>query len=284
MSPKHLPAEDLERLSAYIDGELSPPETAELEARLAREPELRSELLELRSVVKATRSIPPRRLPRSFTLTPETAGVQKGFRLPVLQLASAISAVAFVILFSFDLIGSSMSAQRAASHVREVQALEAPAEEPSALAARSAEEATEEPPLGAGEAPPAAMLEQEAPTEGEAEAEAGALKYAGTPLPTAGEETRAEAADEALAASTATAAQNGESDNAIGQVTIPAEPEVGAETNVVPEATAQVETHAITPAQGPEPGPNLIRIGEFTLAFLSLIFAAVSLFLRRRAG
>ncbi|MEJ2011360.1 MAG: zf-HC2 domain-containing protein [Anaerolineales bacterium] len=283
MSPTNLPAEDLERLSAYIDGELSPVETAELEARLAREPDLRSELLELRSVVKATRSIPPRRLPRIFTLTPEMAGVRTGFRFPVLQLASAVSAVAFVILFSFDLIGSSVSAQRAALPVGEVQALEAPAEEPSALEYQAPEETTEEAMLGGGEAPSAAMLEQGAPTEGEAQAEAGALKYAGTPQPEVGEEMRA-AADEALAMGTATLAQAGETENAVGEAALPTETEAWETASTAPEATPQVETHAETPVQELEQGPNLLRIGEITLASFSLIFAALSLILRRRTG
>jgi negative regulator of sigma E activity len=271
---KQLPADDLERLSAYIDGELSPAETAELEARLSREADLRSTLLELRSVVKATRSVPPLRLPRSFTLTPEMAGVTKGFRFPVLQLASAMSALAFVVLVGLDLFGSQFAAQRAASPAAEAQMLEVPAEEPPALAAEASELAMEDASLGAAEAPAAAMLEQEAPPEGEGEPEEGAMKFAGTPMPTAGEELRA-MADEAgqtlastepAAPATSTAAPSGETANDAVQIAPRGEPE---------GALAE---------RASEPRSSLLRVGEIILASLSLLLAALSLFLRRRTA
>ena len=60
--------QDFDRLSAYIDDQLSPAEKAALEQRLGREPELRSALSELRLTVTALRALPQVRPPRNFTL------------------------------------------------------------------------------------------------------------------------------------------------------------------------------------------------------------------------
>jgi hypothetical protein len=276
-APKHLPADDLERLSAYIDGELSPVETAELEARLSHEPDLRAALLDLRSVVKATRSIPPRRLPRSFTLTPEMVGARGGFRFPVLQLASAVTALAFVVLFGFDLLGASFSGMRAASPAGEVQMLEAPAEEVPALPPEAAQpapeepmlgaaaQATEEPLLGGGQEATPSMLEQEAPAAGETGLEGEAMKFAATPVTTEAAEFRS-AADEALAASAPTAT-----------------PAALTATGITPESIpSEVENAAHAPPA--QPGLSVLRIGEITLASLSVLFAVLSLLLRRKPG
>src|SRR5262249_53433290 len=50
--------QDFERLSAYIDNELEPAEKADLEARLATEPELKAGLDDLRRMVSALRALP----------------------------------------------------------------------------------------------------------------------------------------------------------------------------------------------------------------------------------
>jgi hypothetical protein len=54
---------DLERLSAYLDGELSPEERLIVEARLASEPQLRSRLEQLRRIRELLRSLPPISVP-----------------------------------------------------------------------------------------------------------------------------------------------------------------------------------------------------------------------------
>lgn len=83
---------------------------------------------------------------------------------------------------------------------------------------------------------------------------------------------------------TATLAQAGESENAVGEAALPTETGTGETASTVPEATPQAETHDAIPVQELEQGPNLLRIGEITLASISLIFAALSLIFRRRAG
>jgi anti-sigma factor RsiW len=101
-------SQDFERLSAYLDHQLSPGERADLEARLAREPELRATLRELRLTVRALRALPPVKPPRSFVLTPAQAGATRGRRAPLfpaLRLATAVSFVMFVAVLTADLGG-----------------------------------------------------------------------------------------------------------------------------------------------------------------------------------
>jgi anti-sigma factor RsiW len=94
---------DLETLSAYLDGVLSPEETSHLEARLSREQELRGALHELRATVDLLRSLPEVRLPRSFTLKPETAGVRRTARAyPALRLATVVATLAFMTTVGLD--------------------------------------------------------------------------------------------------------------------------------------------------------------------------------------
>ena len=57
---------DLERLSAYLDGELSPEERLIVEAQLASEPQLRSRLEQLRRIRDLLRSLPPVSLRPNF--------------------------------------------------------------------------------------------------------------------------------------------------------------------------------------------------------------------------
>lgn len=63
----------LGRLSAYIDGQLSPGESEALEAHLTGCPSCRRHLEELQATVLALRDLPQEEVPRSFALTPEQA-------------------------------------------------------------------------------------------------------------------------------------------------------------------------------------------------------------------
>ncbi len=98
---------DVERLSAYLDGHLSPTETARLEARLASEPALRAVLEDLRQARTLLRHTPRRRAPRNFTLTPRMAGLRPPVPggVPLLSWASALAALLFFCTFSGNLIG-----------------------------------------------------------------------------------------------------------------------------------------------------------------------------------
>ncbi len=98
-----LSTRDLELLSAYIDGELSARGIARLLPRLDREPGLKQALEEMKAAVQQLGSLPEAPLPRSFTLTPEAAGIRSRPRAyPVFQFATALAAIVFVALVGLD--------------------------------------------------------------------------------------------------------------------------------------------------------------------------------------
>jgi anti-sigma factor RsiW len=103
--PDRRSARDLERLSAYLDGQLPPGEKAALEARLGREAGLSETLDGLRQARAALRSLPPLRPPRNFTLTPEMAGVRpRRGGYPALRLATALATMAFLVVSGIDVV------------------------------------------------------------------------------------------------------------------------------------------------------------------------------------
>lgn len=66
---------DIEQLSAYLDGQLSPSDSARLESRLKSDPELASAYEDIRSTRAILRKLPSRKAPRNFTLTRKMAGL-----------------------------------------------------------------------------------------------------------------------------------------------------------------------------------------------------------------
>ena len=101
-----LDATDLELLSAYLDGEVTPTERAALETRLAQEPALRRELASLRQTVSWINALPPNRAPHNFTLTPAMVRPKPARILffPTTTLFSTMSAVAAVLLVAAGLL------------------------------------------------------------------------------------------------------------------------------------------------------------------------------------
>jgi anti-sigma factor RsiW len=96
-----------EALSAYLDGELSQRERAEVEGALARDPTLRAELEEMRQVVGLMKAVPQVPLPRSFTLDPAVYGRtrQPWLQLyPALRTATVLATLVFVFLFAGNLV------------------------------------------------------------------------------------------------------------------------------------------------------------------------------------
>jgi len=96
--------QDFDRLSAYLDKQLSPVEKAGLEARLEREPELKAALDDLRMTVRALRSLPAVKPPRNFTISQAQARAMAPPRrvFPALRLATALAAFAFVAVIVGD--------------------------------------------------------------------------------------------------------------------------------------------------------------------------------------
>ena len=133
-----LPRRDLEKLSAYLDGELTPAEAARLDARLREEAPLAEALAEMRATKRALGLLPMLRPPRNFTLTPKMAGIREPRRYPALRWASALATLAFMAACGLDAFGVlsrgvSFGASAPAPMAAEMQSavLEATATEPA---------------------------------------------------------------------------------------------------------------------------------------------------------
>ena len=136
-------------LSAYMDGQLPPNKAAHLEKRLSRDSELRAEYEDLLRTRSLLRRLPPRRVPRNFTLTPDMVRAPRrrisGFLVPALRFSSSFAAFMLVLTFALDFMGTTLKmgtmAQEAAPAM-EMMMEEAPAE---MTMEKYAEEAEEEP-------------------------------------------------------------------------------------------------------------------------------------------
>ena len=92
---------DVEKLSAYLDGQLKPSELARLESRLQSDPELASVLKDLRQARGILRQLPQRRAPRNFTLTPKMVGQKPPLprSYPVFRFATVLATL--LLFFTF---------------------------------------------------------------------------------------------------------------------------------------------------------------------------------------
>ncbi|MDX9864297.1 MAG: hypothetical protein RBT34_05760 [Anaerolineaceae bacterium] len=96
-------------LSAYLDGQLAPKKAARLQQRLSRDAALQAEYEDLLRTRAMLRSLPKRRVPRNFTLTPDMVRAPRrqkpGFFVPVLRFSSSAAALMLMLTFAFELIG-----------------------------------------------------------------------------------------------------------------------------------------------------------------------------------
>ena len=104
---KGIARNDLERLSAFLDGELSPAEAEQLEARLATDQQLNGTLEALQATSDVVGGLPEVEIPRSFALTPEMVRPRRAY--PILQLSTAMAALGFVLVVGADLLLSNAS-------------------------------------------------------------------------------------------------------------------------------------------------------------------------------
>ena len=141
---------DLELLSAYLDNALPAKDAARLELRLQNEPELRTQLAELRATHRLLRELPVLPAPRNFTLRPED--VEAPIRPVGLQwMRWATAAVAFAFAFvlaadAFTTLGfgdaGGSAAPQAESIVIQQEAFAEPEEADAALDRAMVEEET----------------------------------------------------------------------------------------------------------------------------------------------
>jgi hypothetical protein len=92
---------DVEKLSAYLDGQLKPSEITRLESRLQSDPQLASVLRDLRQARGLLRQLPQRRAPRNFTLTPQMVGQKPPLprTYPIFRVATALATL--LLFFTF---------------------------------------------------------------------------------------------------------------------------------------------------------------------------------------
>jgi anti-sigma factor RsiW len=97
---------DLELLSSYLDGQLSPSDATRLEARLLVEPDLRSVLRDLRSARNMLRQLPMRKAPRNFRLTPKMVGKNPPLprAYPAFRFTSALATIMLFITMGLNFI------------------------------------------------------------------------------------------------------------------------------------------------------------------------------------
>ena len=97
---------DLELLSSYLDGQLSPVDATRLEARLLVEPDLRSVLRDLRSARTMLRQLPMRKAPRNFRLTPKMVGKNPPLprAYPAFRLTSALATILLFLSFGLNFL------------------------------------------------------------------------------------------------------------------------------------------------------------------------------------
>ena len=147
---------DLELLSSYLDGQLSPSDVTRLEARLKTDPQLASVLKDLRATRSLLRKLPQRRAPRNFTLTRKMVGLKPPLprSYPFFRFASALATLMFIFSFGVNSMGRLAASQTygygfggggggdASQEVAPFNAAEsAPAAEPVATEAPAATEA-----------------------------------------------------------------------------------------------------------------------------------------------
>jgi anti-sigma factor RsiW len=153
---------DIEQLSSYLDGQLSPSESARVESRLSSDPELASAFNDIRAARGILRKMPARKAPRNFTLTRQMVGLKPPLprSYSVFRFSTAFATILLVLTFavnalpriSFGAAAPAPAAQEAyglgggggaATEAPAAPSLEmavAPTETPSAASADSARE------------------------------------------------------------------------------------------------------------------------------------------------
>jgi hypothetical protein len=262
--------QDFDRLSAYIDNQLSPAEKADLESRLKREPDLQAALRDLRQTVSALRSLPVVKPPRSFTLRPEQAGAiaRRGALFPALRLAAALSTLIFALVVAGDFATSGGLVNLAASVPQSVTAQ--PAATRSLAAAGAAQPET-----------PTPTLETHFDTvAGPQVMTATANAPAGlTPVP--GMAVIQPSATPSSAAERSVAITAGPPKKTIEPSQTPTALPPSVAASVSPTETQPFLAVAPAPAPTAAPGPSPLRLIEVTLAAMAVLLG-LSAWLARR--
>jgi hypothetical protein len=104
---------DLDLLSSYLDGQLSPSDSARLESRLASDPNLRAVMDELREARSLLRRLPARRAPRNFTLTRKMVGQNPPIprSYPAFRFITTLATLLLFFTFGLNFLAPQMASQ-----------------------------------------------------------------------------------------------------------------------------------------------------------------------------
>ncbi len=265
-------SQDFERLSAYIDNQLSPAEKADLEARLAQDAQLRAGLDDLRRTVRALRNLPTVKPPRSFTLTPEQAGARarRGPLFPVLRLAAAVCTLLLVVTVARDLTTNGSLTASVANHATTEGSAVTPAALPQAAALQSP---TPEQGIQLfGASVPAATGTPATDLATTPLARMSTIEASATPGPT----LKGAGPSETPAANASAGGGIGPSSNTAAASSTP-EP-TGVSVAALPPAATDTTVPALVAApQPPGAAPfNTLRLVEIVLAALALVLAGAT--------
>lgn len=144
---------DYERLSAFVDGQLSSREKRKLEESIRLRPELQVELADIQRMKALLHMMPHRRAPRNFTLTQAMVGDFRTNSLqnriikffPALSFASALATLALVASLLFQWLPGALPITAVSPMAKEV-ALQPTAAEDSSLSGKEGSSQLEGPP------------------------------------------------------------------------------------------------------------------------------------------
>ncbi len=285
MNVSKLSKRDLERLSAYADGELNARQTAQVEARLERDELFRGALAELRETAQWLGSMPQVAPPRRFTLTPEMVESHTTNRTyPFLKLASALAVAAFVFVIGIDAFRSTQGQSTLPANLTQRSVAEAP--EAAADAEREEEFAAEAPMEEAPEAAAPLAEPAEEATEQEFAAEADAVQQTQQPEAETPAEESEGLPEVASEESPAIGKTSQGADNLGDALDEEAGEEQQLEAGVVPTMTASIEVEeTLAEKRAEERGPSVqqiepIRLLEFVLAILCIVLISATLLVR----
>ncbi len=102
---------DLELLSSYLDGQLTPSASARLESRLKSDGRLASTLDDLRAARTLLRQLPKRRAPRNFTLTRKMVGLNPPLprSYPAFRFATVVATLLFFFTFGVNALAPQLA-------------------------------------------------------------------------------------------------------------------------------------------------------------------------------
>ena len=113
MPGSRLSAREFEKLSAYVDGQLSARKMAVLEKKIRSNAVYQETLAELQETKRLLRSVPLKQVPHNFTLTSQMAGIRTArpaHLFPVLSISSAVAGVLVVVSLAIEMLGAPLLA------------------------------------------------------------------------------------------------------------------------------------------------------------------------------